>query len=233
MPSPPGAPARRSPAAGASRSTRSGNARSSASIGRVPGVGHGGVHAAHARALDPAALPAGDGLVVHPRPAVDVGAADQQVVHRPLRRGAEPAGHDLGQRTEAHVGHPLADLDVAGAHRRRRQGVDDRARRGEHRHRPQRAAVGRQRRGRARTAARRPTALTVTASTALTLPVRCGSVPVKSNVIVVAVDGELDPRRGSRPAARARGPKRVDHVGERPRAVGQVASSGRRIRRSP
>ena len=102
------------------------------------------------------------------------GAADEQVVHRPLRRGADPLGQRLGQRAEAHVGDPLADLDVAGADRGRRPGVDDRARGGDHRHRPHGAAVGRDASDRWPPAARTRPRLTVTASTAFTLPSRCG-----------------------------------------------------------
>ena len=75
--------------------------------------------------VGPGALAAGDGLVVHP--AV---AADEDVVHRPLGRGRDLVGHDLGQRPEADVGDALADLDVARPDGHRGPGGDQRARRG-------------------------------------------------------------------------------------------------------
>ena len=121
------------------------------------------------------------GLVVHP-----AAPAEDDVVHRALAGGADPAGQGLGQRAEADVGHPLAHLDVAGRHRRRRQGGDDGARQATTTRtgRSEPALAGIVGSTAARTA--NATALTVTASTALTLPGCCGSVPVKSNVSVVA-----------------------------------------------
>src|SRR3954464_11192247 len=52
---------------------------------RVARVRHRRVHAAHPGAAGPPALPAANGLVVHP-PRV----AEQHVVHRPLAGGTEP-----------------------------------------------------------------------------------------------------------------------------------------------
>ena len=165
----------------------------------------------------PPALPAGEGLVVHP-----AGRSPTSTLFIvPCDAAPHPPGHDLGQRPEADVGDPLADLDVAGAHRGRRPGVDDRARAGRPpctgRSAPPLAGSVGIERGPQR---RRPTALTVTASTALTLPGRCGSVPVKSKVIsspatvtaTAIVDGVL--LLGPRPEG-------VEHVGEPPGAVGQ------------
>ena len=139
MPSPPGyAPAPPLPRRSVNRRTRSGSARSSASTGvsRVFVI-------AVCTPLMPvppgsAALPAADGLVVHP-----ARVAEQHVVHRPLPGRADPPGHGLGQRAEAHVGHPLAHLDVAGADRGRGLGGDDRAGRRDHDDRAHRAAVRR------------------------------------------------------------------------------------------
>ena len=146
MPSPPGnSPAPPLPRRSVNRRTRSGSDRSSASTGvsrvfviavctpLMPG------------APGPAALPAADRLVVHP-----ARVAEQHVVHRPLPRRAEPIGHGLGERAEAHVGHALAHLDVAGTDRRRVLGGDDRAARRVHDDRSHRAAVrGNRRVGRA------------------------------------------------------------------------------------
>ena len=76
----------------------------------------------------------------------------------------------------------------------------------------------------------------VTASTALTLPGRCGSVPVKSNVIVVAVDRDATPRSSP---ARCSGAARSSRVRRSncPRAVGQSRERGAHpplaIRRRP
>src|SRR5581483_11715273 len=78
---------------------------------RVEGVGHAGVDAAHAGEALHGALSAAERLVVHP--AV---AADDHVVHRPLRRSADHVGCGLGEGAETNVGYALADLDVAGAH---------------------------------------------------------------------------------------------------------------------
>ena len=90
---------------------------------RVLRVGHAGVDAAHARARTGGRPARRRWSRSTPRPSTGRRrAADQHVVHRPLRRGADPAGHDLGQRAEAHVGDPLAHLDVAGADRGRRAG---------------------------------------------------------------------------------------------------------------
>ena len=107
---------------------------------RVGGVGHGGVHAAHAVGPRPGTLAAAERLVVRP-PA----PAEQHVVHRALPGRAEPAGERGSQRAEAHVGDPLADLDVAGADRDGGDGGDDRAGRGDDGER-----AGRRRRWRAR-----------------------------------------------------------------------------------
>ena len=152
---------------------------------RVLRVGHRGVDAAHAGRSRAGPLPAGDGLVVHP--AVP---ADQHVVHRALGRGRHPIRHGLGQRAEAHVGDPLADLDVAGADR----GRERRRRRACPAERRPRPGAARRRwpgsSARPPSARAKATALTVTASTALTLPARWGSVPVKSKRDRVAVDGE-------------------------------------------
>ena len=75
------------------------------------------------------------------------------------------------------------------------------------------------------------TALTVTASTAFTLPARCASVPVKSNVIASPSTVTRDLR--SRAGVCSPGPPgRVEDVVELVRAVGQRASAAR-IRRSP
>ena len=65
---------------------------------RVARVGHAGVDAAHPRLARAAALPAADGLVVHP--AV---AADEHVVHRPLRRRAEPVRRPPRPRAPRHT----------------------------------------------------------------------------------------------------------------------------------
>ena len=108
---------------------------------RVAGVRHACVHTAHAVAARSCPLSAGERLVVHP--AV---APDDQVVHRSLRRGAESARRGERERTEAHVGDPLAHLDVPGTDRCRRPSGDDRPRRRDDLHRTQRAAVGRNRR---------------------------------------------------------------------------------------
>ncbi len=76
----------------------------------------------------------------------------------PCDGGADPPGQRLGQRAEAHVGHPLADLDVAGADRGRRRGRRRSCPAGATtRDRPQRAAVGRQGRVDARPAAAKAT----------------------------------------------------------------------------
>ena len=69
------------------------------------------------------------------------------------------------------------------------------------------------------------TALTVTASTALTLPGRCASVPVKSNVTVVARDGHRDARSVPGAAVRRRA-GRVEHVVEPYVAVGRARERG-------
>ena len=98
----------------------------------------------------------------------------------PCEAAPSRPGKRLGQRAEAHVGDPLAHLDVAGADRGRGPGGHDRA--GGRDDRTGRSApplAGRSGRSHARSA--NATALTVTASTAFTLPGRCGSVPVKSN----------------------------------------------------
>ena len=69
------------------------------------------------------------------------------------------------------------------------------------------------------------TALTVTASTAFTLPGRCASVPVKSNVTSSPLDAHLDddPRRRLLFRARAGG---VEHVVGDEASVGEVAERG-------
>ena len=93
-------------------------------------------------------------------------------------------------------------------------------------HRAQRAAVGRDGRVDARPAAAKATALTVTASTALTLPGRCGSVPVKSNVISSPAIGHRHARCATGTCWSGAGPEAVEHVGEAPRAVGQRGQRG-------
>ena len=60
--------------------------------------------------------------------------ADDDVVHGALGRGGHPVRDRSGQGPEAHVGHPLADLDVAGTDRGREPSVDDRALRRDHPH---------------------------------------------------------------------------------------------------
>ena len=77
------------------------------------------------------------------------------------------------------------------------------------------------------------TALTVTASTAFTLPGRCGSVPVKSNV--TPSPSTVTRRRRSRAGVLLLGtrPGGVEHVGERATRRRGARRSAARIRRSP
>ena len=165
-------------------------------------------------------LAAADRLVVHP--AV---ATDKDVVHRPLRRGADPVrAAACGERAQAHVGDALAHLDVAGADRGRERRGDDRSRRARSHARD---ATRRRWRGWSDPATERSAnddALTVTASTALTLPRPCASVPVKSNVIVVAIDRDRD----NDASGLLVGPAPVESIDvvDRPRAVGHRAEGG-------
>ena len=172
-----------------------------------------------------AALPAADRLVVHPRrPPIE------HVVHRPLRRRADPLGHGVRQRAEAHVGDALAHLDVAGADRGRGTRGDDRPRGATTctgRSAPPFAGIV----GSVTRRSANATALTVTASTALTLPGRCASVPVKSNVISSPVD--RDPHRDPAPAASPTG-RRSSRARPRTRRRRRAArASAARMRRSP
>ena len=176
---------------------------------RVLRVRHRGVHAAHAvagRAGRPARRRPSRSTPSR-SPADRAGCSSSPATRRrhPVRRG-------LGERAEADVGHPLADLDVAGADRGGERGGHERARPARP-PRPGRSApplagmVGSTTERRAKA-----TALRVTASTALTLPARCGSVPVKSNG-PLAVDGEGE--TGSWPGAAGRARSRSSRA--RPR----------------
>src|SRR5205807_7918269 len=68
---------------------------------------------------------------------------DEEVVHRALAGGGHTVGAGQGQGAEAHVGHPLADLDVAGTDGGRRAGGHHGAGRGHDADGPHGAAVGR------------------------------------------------------------------------------------------
>ena len=192
---------------------------------RVLRVGHAGVDAGHARAAGPAALPAGDGLVVDP--AV---AADEQVVHRPLAGGRDPVGQDLGEGAEAHVGHPLADLDVAGAHGAggaAATSVPAGAITLTGRMAPPLAGMV----GSAADRRAKATADAVTASTALTLPGRCGSVPVKSKVTSSPATVTVT---SIRPGAAGRASAPVESMtSSKVQAPSGRAASAARMRRSP
>ena len=172
---------RRSRAAGRSGGTRNGSARSSASTGvsRVFVI-------AVCTPLMPVgprspALPTADGLVVHPGPGSV--AAEQHVVHRPLAGradalGLRPARAPRGTRRRPAGSPPRCPRPTATGGT---AATTVPARR-DHVHRagsspPLAGSVGSVT---ARIA--NATALTVTASTALTLPGRCASVPVKSKV---------------------------------------------------
>ena len=110
---------------------------------------------------------------------------------------------------------------------------DDRARRRDHAHRPHRAAVRRDASDRSPARIANATALTVTASTAFTLPGRCASVPVKSNVT-----SSPSTRQRRRTIARRR--LLLAAAGRRSRARRRTchapsgsAASAARMRRSP
>ena len=223
MPSPPAC----APAPPLPRRSRSGARARERPLERldrgVERVGHRGVDAAHARrptdvrparrrwsrSTPNAAPPPSSTLFIVPWLAA------------PTR-----SGDDLRQRAEAHVGDPLAHLDVAGTDRDRRHRGDDDARAARPRRTgriapPLAGSVGSMT---ARIA--NATALTVTASTALTLPGRCASVPVKSNV--TSSPSTRDRRRTMRVGVCCSRPGtgRVEHVGERPLPVGQRGERG-------
>ena len=71
-----------------------------------------------------ATLTPGHRLVVR-----EVVVADEDVVHRPLRRRRHPVGRSLRQGAEQDIGDPLAGLDISRRHRRRGQSVDEGPRR--------------------------------------------------------------------------------------------------------
>ena len=98
---------------------------------RVQRVRHRDVHAGRAVGVRARALAAAERLVV--REGV---GAEREVVHRALAERA-------AERAEDEVGDAARGLDVAGDDGGGRLGVQQRAARRDHRHRPQRARVGR------------------------------------------------------------------------------------------
>ena len=187
---------------------------------RVARVRHRGVHAAHPVGPRPPALPTADGLVVHPSVA-----AEEHVVHRALARGADPLGHDLRERAEAHVGDALAHLDVPRTDRDRRRPRPPPCRAA----RSRAPAASRRRSpgssGRSPRAARTRPRSRSPPRPRSRCPAAAASVPVKSNVARVAVDRQRQ-HDARRRLLRGRGPGRVEHVLER-------ATRRRAARRAP
>ena len=138
-------------------------------------VRHRGVDATHPCLPGTAALTASDGLVVDPPVA-----PDQHVVHRPLPRRADAAG-DGELEAPRHTSATRWLTSTFPAPTAPGARGDDAARGRDHVDGPHRATVGGDR-GVGHRRRANETALTVTASTALTLPGRCAPVPVKSNV---------------------------------------------------
>ena len=181
IPSPPVAsPAPPLPRRNRYRNTRIGYARSNASDGRVPGVGHPVWTPDMPGTTGTTALAAADRLVVHPAAAR---ATDEDVVHRSLRCRRRPDWAQPRERAQAHVGDPLAHLDVAGTDGDGWPRGDDASAPGAMtrtgRSAPPLAGIV----GSVTDRSANDTADVVTAATALTLPARCSSVPVKSNVM--------------------------------------------------
>src|SRR5262249_11167096 len=58
-----------------------------------------------------------------------VPSANGQIIHRALRGGRDQVGNGLGQSSQQHIDNALRRFDISAGYRRRRQGVDDRARR--------------------------------------------------------------------------------------------------------
>ena len=145
----------------------------------------------------------------------------------PWRRRADPVGHDLRERAEAHVGDALAHLDVARADRgrrpRRRRPCPAGATTCTGRSAPPLAgivgSVHRPQRERDRADGRPPRPRS-------RCPAAAASVPVKSNVDAVAVDRRPSTTIRVGGCCSRRGPGRVEHVVEAPRAVGQGGERG-------
>ena len=191
---------------------------------RVARVRHRGVHTVHARTpVRPPALAAADRLVVHP--ARHRRASTLFIV--PCDAPPTAIGRGLRERAEAHVGDALAHLDVARADRDRASAPRRCDPRGASTRTGRSTPPFAGRSGSTTDRNANTTALTVTASTALTEPARCASVPAKSKVIVSAGDGDLhaDARRAA--ARRARRSSRARRRSGTRRRAGRAIAARR------
>ena len=101
--------------------------------GRVPGIGHMGLHRIHAVSRRPGSHPSGDSFVIGVIPsALRIRATDDEVTHRPGARRGDAIGQGFGERSQEYIHNPLRHLHIPARHGRRCSRVDSRAFRGNH-----------------------------------------------------------------------------------------------------